>query len=102
MSFDIATPVPPDKLMHFVAYGVLGFLAGLISAESRLERRRWFLLTLAAIAAFALLDETTQPIFGRAAEPLDWVADVIGTAAGLTAAAGLATAARIIATVPKS
>lgn len=94
VSFDTGTSVPPDKLLHFAAYAVLGFLAGLIAAGSAHSWRRWFPLVLAGIAVFALLDETTQPMFSRAAEPFDWVADVIGAAAGLVVAAALAATAR--------
>lgn len=90
VSFAASTPVPPDKLLHFAAYGVLGFLVGLIAAGSELNWRQWFPAALAAIAVFALLDETTQPMFGRAAETFDWVADVIGAAAGLIVAGGVA------------
>jgi len=96
VSFDTATPVPGDKVLHFAAYGVLGFLVGLIAVEARHNRRRVFLLALVAISAFALLDETTQPMFGRAAEAFDWVADVIGAAAGLAAAGCLAAVARML------
>jgi VanZ family protein len=38
---------------------------------------------LLALAAFAVLDEATQPVFGRHADPLDWVYDCIGLTAGL-------------------
>jgi VanZ family protein len=96
VSFDLATPVPPDKFLHFAAYGMLGFLAGLVAVGTRFNWRRWFPYAWAAIALFALLDEATQPFFGRAAEPLDWVADVVGGAVGLGAAATLATAARVL------
>jgi VanZ family protein len=94
VSFDVGLAVPPDNFLHFAAYGVLGFLVGLIAAESGRGWHRWLPLTLATLAVFALIDETTQPMFGRAAEPLDWVADVVGAAAGLMAAAGVAATAR--------
>jgi VanZ family protein len=96
MSIEIDTPVPGDKVAHFAAYGVLGSLVGLIAAEARHNWRRTFPPALAAIAAFALLDETTQPMFGRDAEAFDWVADVIGAAAGLAAAGCLAAAVRML------
>jgi VanZ family protein len=93
VSFAAGSIVPPDKLLHFAAYGVLGFLVGLLAAGSALNWRQWFPIVLAAIALFALLDESTQPMFGRAAEPFDWVADVIGAAIGLIVAAGCAASA---------
>jgi VanZ family protein len=37
----------------------------------------------AGLAAWAVIDEATQPLFGRAADPLDWVYDVIGLALGI-------------------
>ena len=39
--------------------------------------------------AFAAIDEVTQPWFGRFAEPLDWVYDLIGLAAGIAAVVAL-------------
>jgi len=96
VSFDIGTPISGDKVLHFAAYGVLGFLVGLIAEEARHNWRRTFPIALAAVGAFALLDETTQPMFDRAAEAFDWVADVIGAAAGLAAAGGLAAVVRML------
>ena len=74
--------LPSDKLMHFVAYGVLGSLvAATLVAYGRRDAgthvRMFFVLAIAAI-----FDELTQPAFGRAAEPLDWVCDCIGLAVG--------------------
>jgi hypothetical protein len=79
----------PDKLLHMAAYGVLGLLAALAYGG------RWQTTLSAAIALFVLLtawgmvDELTQPLFGRLADSSDWVFDIIGSAIGL--AAGLAT-----------
>ena len=75
----------PDKLLHMAAYGVLGLLAALAYSG------RWRPMTSAAITLFALLaawgavDEVTQPLFGRLADPSDWVYDLIGGAIGLAA-----------------
>lgn len=79
----------PDKLLHMAAYGVLGLLAALAYGG------RWQNASTAAITLFALLaawgivDEVTQPWFGRLADQSDWVCDLIGAAIGL--AAGFAT-----------
>jgi len=74
---------PNDKLLHFVAYGVLGLLAAAtLAVHGRLARRSAGLLLL-GLAAAAIVDEVTQPLFRRAAEPLDWVCDVIGLTAGI-------------------
>jgi VanZ family protein len=74
---------PSDKLLHFMAYGVLG---GLAAAALR-SRGRWSGRTIAVLAGglalFAALDEVTQPFFARAADPLDWVFDCIGIAGGI-------------------
>lgn len=85
---DLLGPNPPsDKTLHLVAYGLLGLLvtASLVAAD------RWSLRAAAAafvgLAAFAAVDEATQPFFGRHADALDWVYDCIGLAAGSAAAA---------------
>ena len=75
----------PDKLLHMAAYGVLGLLAALAYGG------RWQTMTSAAIALFAMLavwgivDELTQPLFGRLADANDFVYDLIGGAIGLAA-----------------
>ena len=79
----IGRKLPSDKLLHFVAYGVLGLLAAaLVRARGWLDGRAGLVLG-AALAAWAVVDEITQPLFARAAEPLDWVCDCIGLAAGI-------------------
>jgi VanZ family protein len=79
-------PNPPsDKTLHLLAYGGLGLLAAAVLAASG----RWSLRSLAGLAtglaAFAAIDEATQPWFGRSAEPLDWAFDLAGLAAGIGA-----------------
>jgi VanZ family protein len=79
----LGTNLPSDKTLHFLAYGALGLLAAALVAVSG----RWSAQRVAALAAglvaFAAIDEVTQPWFGRFAEPLDWVYDLIGLAAGI-------------------
>jgi VanZ family protein len=94
VSLDVGLAVPTDKFLHFAAYGVLGFLVGLITANFGRGWHGWLPLTLAAIAVFALIDETTQPMFGRAAETFDWFADVVGGAVGLIVATAVTATAR--------
>lgn len=89
-------PIPADKLLHFAAYSVLGFLVGLIAAESEQKRTRWLPITFAGVVGFALLDEITQPLCGRHMEAFDCVADALGSAAGLALAAGCSAAVSII------
>ena len=75
----------PDKLLHMAAYGVLGLLGALAYGG------RWRTLSTAAVVLFALLaawgvvDELTQPLFGRLADTSDWICDLIGSAIGLAA-----------------
>ncbi len=75
--------LPSDKLMHFVAYGVLGALAALVLRSRGRLVGRFAPLLGAGLATWGVLDEATQPLFGRAADPLDWVYDVIGIALGI-------------------
>jgi len=79
----IGRKLPSDKLLHFVAYGVFGLLAAaLIRSRGTLDLRSATILG-AGLAAWAVIDEITQPLFARAAEPLDWVCDCLGLAAGI-------------------
>jgi VanZ family protein len=78
---------PSDKTLHFIAYGLLGSSAAATLATSGRWSPRTVTITLAALAGFAVIDEVTQPLFKRQAEPLDWVCDVIGLAAGIAVVA---------------
>jgi VanZ family protein len=85
---ELLGPNPPsDKTLHFVAYGLLGLLAAATLAATG----RWSLRTVGALAAglavFAVLDEATQPAFGRTADVWDWAYDLIGLAAGIAVVA---------------
>ena len=79
-----STGVPHvDKVVHFFLYAVLGLLAAR-AVEAPTGRLRPLLLTLAAVVAFAALDEWHQTFVpGRSADVADWAADVIGASAGL-------------------
>ena len=96
VSLGVGTPIPADKLLHFAAYGVLGFLVGLIAVESERKLTQWLPLAFAGVVAFALLDEITQPLCGRHMEVFDYVADAVGSVAGLALAAGCSAAVSII------
>ena len=79
--------LPPgaDKLVHAAMYAVLGWLWW---RASRAASWRWRAAgrALLAILAFAALDEWHQRFIpGRSADVLDWAADGVGAAAGLTA-----------------
>ena len=80
---------PSDKTLHFVAYAIL---AGLLWACARLRGMaslRATLTVMGVVAVWAAVDEVTQPFFYRAAEPLDWVYDMMGAAIGCAIAAVL-------------
>ncbi|MCA9099527.1 MAG: VanZ family protein [Planctomycetales bacterium] len=77
-----------DKFLHFSAYLVL---AVLVFGAVHLSRRAPSVLRVAlgimlVIAFYGVFDEVTQPYFHRIADWTDWVADVIGTIAGLAIA----------------
>lgn len=77
----------PDKLLHFAAYGILGCLATTTLVAFRGRPRWWVVVGLfVVLSGLAAVDEATQPMFGRAAEPLDWVFDLCGIAIGGLAA----------------
>ncbi len=78
-------PKPPgvfegqnDKTLHFMAYFVLGGLLYVTAALSapKLNYLTLGILTLGII--FAAIDESTQPLFGRHSDLLDFRSDVIG------------------------
>jgi VanZ family protein len=76
-----------DKTQHLVAYGGLGLLAAAtLAAWGRWTLWNVFLL-LAALVLFGVVDEVTQPLFARFADPLDWVADCAGLTSGVLAVA---------------
>ncbi len=77
----------PDKLVHLAAYTVLAFLVvpviGRVTSGNKGRSQGVLLFSWVAVAAFGLLDETTQPLTGRDFEWLDWLADGLGAACGL-------------------
>lgn len=85
---ELLGPNPPsDKTLHFIAYGLLGLLVAATLAVSGRWSTRAALAMLGLLAVFAAIDELTQPLFKRQAEPLDWVYDVIGLVAGIAVVA---------------
>ena len=82
-------PVPAgsDKVTHFLLYGVLGVLLGR-AERGLLGLPLRFVGTVAAVSAFAALDEWHQRFIpGRSASTGDWVADTLGALVGLLAVA---------------
>jgi len=80
-------PRYPDKLVHLAAYTVLAFLVVPVIRRLTSGNKDRFRVALVfswvAVAAFGLLDETTQPLTGRDFEWFDWLADSVGAACGL-------------------
>ena len=75
-----------DKVLHFAAYALLGFLVARGAAASGMSRRG----AVAAGWAYALSDELHQALVpGRSADPADWAADALGVLAGTFAYARL-------------
>lgn len=75
---------PSDKVQHLLAYATLAVLAGWVWSLMRPFGWRQALVLLAMVAAHGILDEVTQPLFGRNADVLDWFADVAGATIGLS------------------
>ena len=75
-----------DKMNHFLAYAVGGWLAAaaLRASRPRTPVARVLLAAVLLIAAFGILDEAFQTLTpGRTGGDVDdWVADVLGAAAG--------------------
>lgn len=88
----IGASAPSDKTLHLWAYALLALLAGGTLTLAGRWRPRWILGLAVGLAVFAALDEATQPLpwFGRFADPIDWLYDVLGIVAGLTAVGLLA------------
>jgi VanZ family protein len=77
MPSGVVPVAPSDNLQHFVSFlalGILGF--GWVSTRS--------ILMFTALTSLGGAIELLQPLFGREADFLDWLADVAGVAAALT------------------
>jgi len=74
--------LPSDKTLHFLAYATLGLLAAATLAAAGRWSRGSVASLAVGLAIFAGLDELTQPAFGRTAEFLDWIWDLIGLVIG--------------------
>jgi VanZ family protein len=78
--------LPPDindKLLHFTGFGVLGILTiWRMCDEPPGITVRALALSFVGLAVYGLIDEATQPYFGRTFDLWDWTADIVGAAAG--------------------
>lgn len=93
LAMAVATHLPPqpgppgrvdDKLKHFAGYAVLAAL--LTQCRRRGAARQRFAVAVAIAAAYGAIDEITQPLAGRTADAMDWVADVAGALCGAAGA----------------
>ena len=76
--------LPWDKLVHFTGYATLAWLLmNALTARRRLGLS--LLLTIGCVAVYGVVDELTQPPFGRTADVWDYAADLLGLAFGLGA-----------------
>ena len=72
-----------DKIVHATLYAVLGWLGARAAGGENLNYAAgaW---ALASISIFAVADEWHQQfVAGRAADPLDWLADTLGACTGV-------------------
>ena len=76
----LPVPIPgDDKLLHFVAFGLLAFLFWRF-AESfeRPLSARFVWIAFVSLATYACADEYLQQFVNRGTSLADWVADVAG------------------------
>jgi len=80
---DLPVGVHSPSLLHVVGYAITTalFLMSLIAYGIAVPRR--WLIAVVVIAAYAAVDEATQPWVGRDGSVDDWVADLIGMAFAL-------------------
>jgi len=69
-----------DKIVHSLAYALIT-ASFLLAVKCRTDCRLWAIIIL-GIAAVGVADEVTQPLVNRDCSGWDWVADLIGIAAG--------------------
>lgn len=75
-----------DKLMHVIAYAILGALICRAASSVKRWHNRWgilFLISAVAATAYGLSDEWHQSfVDGRSSELSDLIADFVGSLAG--------------------
>lgn len=83
-----------DKAPHFLFYAMLAsLLVWYIVAQRRAKGAsnaeglaRRLLMAFVCVAAYAWIDELTQPFTGRECDVLDWLADILGAATAILGA----------------
>ncbi len=90
----IVTTSGLDKVCHFLAFAALAFLFCWAVSRRRQLTGAVYAAVVSLIALYAALDELLQaPLPHRSADPVDWLADIVGAACGalvfsLTASVG--------------
>lgn len=83
----LPTPRVSDKLLHFGAFAVLGFLLDLaarVQKKNAWIRANHFVFTYVVILLYGAFDEIHQYFIpGRFADYMDWLADMAGGAFGV-------------------
>lgn len=74
-----------DKVLHFAAFFILTLIYwwAVYGKKHPSYRHRGTYITLALIASYAALDETTQELIHRTCDIKDWTADMLGTGTAL-------------------
>ena len=71
--------LPIDKVIHFVEYGILGFLLfRVITSFGRIPLKLSVILIIFCAAVLGALDESYQGITGRYPSVYDWLFDCLG------------------------
>ena len=77
----INTPLPVDKVVHFVEYGILGFLLFRVIFSSGKISAKWsVMLVIFCAAALGAVDEAYQFFTPRDCSVYDWIFDCLGAA----------------------
>lgn len=85
---------PSDKVLHASAFSALAFLLAFTWSLRGPFGLRQCVAVLVIVAAYGALDEATQPLVGRTADVLDWIADIVGASVGLAILLAVRTALR--------
>ena len=67
-----------DKIVHFVEYGILGFLLFRAFLSGGKKASLSAILAIICVAAVGALDESYQSTTGRNPSVYDWLADLLG------------------------
>ena len=73
-----------DKLFHFGGFAIYAVVLANVLGR-RMNRAATVATTLIALTLYSVVDELTQPPFGRTADAKDWIANMIGVVVGLLA-----------------